>query len=265
MNSEAKSMSVRCPRCWSPVSVRPGELTVRCPTCGATVDVVAAENANRGHGAAAVSAAPTTATTLETVEAQLADVRAQMDALRVPPITREVRQQLRPLREQEQALMARRDALRAALDPQSAAAFAAPPRANPLEADAAVVASSPAARPVTDDGNWLRKQFGYAGRIGRLNYVVVILASNAIYLFASIMATANRSSRSLWLALAVLALVGVQLWIWSAATVKRYHDRDKSGWWTFIVLIPLIGQIWQFVELAFFPGTSGPNRYGYPD
>ena len=49
-----------------------------------------------------------------------------------------------------------------------------------------------------------------------------------------------------------------------AVAVKRYHDRDKSGWWILILFIPIIGLIWYIVELGFLPGTPGPNRYG-PD
>ncbi|MBX3567707.1 MAG: DUF805 domain-containing protein [Rhizobiaceae bacterium] len=45
---------------------------------------------------------------------------------------------------------------------------------------------------------------------------------------------------------------------------KRWHDRDKSGWWTLIVLVPIIGGIWLLVELGILQGTRGPNRFG-PD
>ena len=46
--------------------------------------------------------------------------------------------------------------------------------------------------------------------------------------------------------------------------IKRFHDRDKSGWWLLIVLIPLIGPIWLLIELGFLKGTPGPNQYGPP-
>lgn len=49
-----------------------------------------------------------------------------------------------------------------------------------------------------------------------------------------------------------------------AGQAKRWHDRDKSGWWVLIALIPLIGPIWSLIELGFLPGTAGPNRFG-PD
>jgi uncharacterized membrane protein YhaH (DUF805 family) len=46
--------------------------------------------------------------------------------------------------------------------------------------------------------------------------------------------------------------------------IKRFHDRDKSGWWVLIALIPVIGWIWYLIEAGFLPGTAGPNRFG-PD
>jgi uncharacterized membrane protein YhaH (DUF805 family) len=42
--------------------------------------------------------------------------------------------------------------------------------------------------------------------------------------------------------------------------IKRFHDRDKSGWWVLIGLVPVLGGIWLLIEL----GTPGPNRYGPP-
>lgn len=49
-----------------------------------------------------------------------------------------------------------------------------------------------------------------------------------------------------------------------AVTTKRWHDRDKSGWWSLILLVPVIGAIWMTVECGFLHGTDGLNRFG-PD
>ena len=46
-----------------------------------------------------------------------------------------------------------------------------------------------------------------------------------------------------------------------AVTVRRLHDIDRTGWWIFINLIPLIGAIVLLV-FALTPGTPGSNRYG---
>lgn len=46
-----------------------------------------------------------------------------------------------------------------------------------------------------------------------------------------------------------------------AVNVRRLHDIDKSGWWYFVVFIPLIGWI---IMLVWFctRGSYGPNRFG---
>jgi uncharacterized membrane protein YhaH (DUF805 family) len=35
--------------------------------------------------------------------------------------------------------------------------------------------------------------------------------------------------------------------------VKRWHDRNKSGWWALIGLIPIIGPVWALAETGFLP------------
>ncbi len=46
-----------------------------------------------------------------------------------------------------------------------------------------------------------------------------------------------------------------------ALTVRRLHDVDKSGWWYFISLVPLIGGIWLLILLC-TEGTRGENQFG---
>jgi uncharacterized membrane protein YhaH (DUF805 family) len=48
-----------------------------------------------------------------------------------------------------------------------------------------------------------------------------------------------------------------------ALTFRRLHDINRSAWWIFISLIPLVGAITLFV-FYLLPGTPGPNRFG-PD
>jgi uncharacterized membrane protein YhaH (DUF805 family) len=48
-----------------------------------------------------------------------------------------------------------------------------------------------------------------------------------------------------------------------AVLIRRLHDVGKSGWFFFIILIPLIGSIWLLI-LACRDGDQGTNEYG-PD
>jgi uncharacterized membrane protein YhaH (DUF805 family) len=43
--------------------------------------------------------------------------------------------------------------------------------------------------------------------------------------------------------------------------VRRLHDTGRSGWWYWIVLIPLVGAILLIVWFA-TKGTTGDNEYG---
>jgi len=56
----------------------------------------------------------------------------------------------------------------------------------------------------------------------------------------------------------------IALWPSLAVGVKRCHDRDMSGWWLLLLLIPLVGAIWGFIVLGCLRGTVGDNRFG-PD
>lgn len=47
-----------------------------------------------------------------------------------------------------------------------------------------------------------------------------------------------------------------------AVSVKRCHDRDKSGWWCLLLLIPVVGFIWWVIDLGILEGTDGENQYG---
>lgn len=44
-------------------------------------------------------------------------------------------------------------------------------------------------------------------------------------------------------------------------TIRRLHDTDRTGWWIWISLIPLIGAIVLIVFLA-QAGQVGSNRFG---
>ena len=62
----------------------------------------------------------------------------------------------------------------------------------------------------------------------------------------------------------ISGLVGLALLLPSIAVlVRRLHDTDRSGWWYWIVLIPVVG----WLVLLYFlvsAGTPGDNRYGPP-
>ena len=64
------------------------------------------------------------------------------------------------------------------------------------------------------------------------------------------------------MALPVSILILITLWPALAIYTKRWHDRDKSGWWSLIMFVPIIGGLWMLIELGFLRGTDGSNRFG---
>ena len=109
------------------------------------------------------------------------------------------------------------------------------------------------------DSNYLKRYlFSFEGRVTRLEYWMYYVPLIIGYIIVS--TTSNVLGEEV--AIIILCLVGLVLfWSLIAIQVKRWHDRDKSGWWILINFIPIIG-FWAFIENGFLPGTEGKNRFG---
>jgi uncharacterized membrane protein YhaH (DUF805 family) len=140
--------------------------------------------------------------------------------------------------------------------------------------------------------DYVRLFFGFKGRLNRARYLAVQLALAAVWLILWRKSLFDLSSQwEAWIAALTM------LWINTATTVKRLHDRNRSGWWALAVLIvnrlsyvfyglffglsfgtdlPVarelllvmfalalsLLQTWVVIELFFMTGTDGPNRFG---
>ena len=51
------------------------------------------------------------------------------------------------------------------------------------------------------------------------------------------------------------------IWIIFAVQIRRWHDRNKSGFWCLINLIPFIGSFWTIIELGMLPSRAEVNEY----
>ncbi len=116
--------------------------------------------------------------------------------------------------------------------------------------------------------------FGFRGRIGRLQWWGLHLAIFALLVVGIVLVDMRSgwgvrrpvehifSSRDPVLIFGAVLFWILASWVTIAATVKRYHDRDKAGWWWFVYFIPLVGPLWQWIECGFLSGTPGANRFG---
>jgi uncharacterized membrane protein YhaH (DUF805 family) len=98
--------------------------------------------------------------------------------------------------------------------------------------------------------------FGFTGRIGRqtywLKYGLPLVGASVLEVILD----------QLELFIPSFTLQIFCLFVALAGGAQRCHDRNRSGWFQLIAFIPIVGQIWVFVELGCLRGTSGANRFG---
>jgi len=114
--------------------------------------------------------------------------------------------------------------------------------------------------------DWKYLLFKFDGRINRGKFWAGVGATWVILIVVGILfgVAAGTSSTALWLIVVILAIAAyvALVWIGLAISVKRWHDRGKSGWWILISFVPIIGPLWALVETGFLKGDSGDNQYG---
>jgi uncharacterized membrane protein YhaH (DUF805 family) len=122
--------------------------------------------------------------------------------------------------------------------------------------------------------NWQWLFASFEGRINRAKFWIGSLVLWVLWILVNVVLSTIFGMRYVegeifpvmgpvaWLVWVIIsvALTYASLAVWA----KRWHDRDKSGWWSLIALVPIVGAIWILVELGCLPGTEGPNRFG-PD
>jgi len=106
--------------------------------------------------------------------------------------------------------------------------------------------------------------FSFNGRIGRKQYWInyVLLFSISITIIFAAITFAATATQNPMVAMLNIPVAIMALWGALAVSVKRFHDRDKKGWWVLISLVPVVGSLWLLIENGFLRGTDGPNRFG---
>ena len=109
----------------------------------------------------------------------------------------------------------------------------------------------------------LSKYITWQGRASRSEfwffYLFFLIALVVASIIDGILGTKTESGVGYLYILVVLGLFLPTI----SVVVRRLHDTDRSGWWYWIGLIPLVGLILLIVWWA-AKGTTGSNQYG-PD
>jgi uncharacterized membrane protein YhaH (DUF805 family) len=150
---------------------------------------------------------------------------------------------------------------------------------------------------------WLRMLFGFKGRINRLQYwgggvLMNVLAAVVMGMIGAPLLNAKSEGEVIaslaGLGLVMFPLSIVSLWASLALTVKRLHDRGRTGWISLLLflpglvmfatgfsrglagaapdptsMLPVLGiglaiGAYFLVDLGLLPGAPGVNRYGPP-
>lgn len=104
----------------------------------------------------------------------------------------------------------------------------------------------------------------FSGRVSRGTYFIVWLATiiPVGFLYFNVnnsLLNGTASGGAVMFQMLVIIAIGI---IALSFQVRRWHDVGKSGWWTLISLVPLIGGLYALVMNLFVAGDPGPNQYG---
>ena len=112
----------------------------------------------------------------------------------------------------------------------------------------------------------LKNYSNFNGRARRKEYWMFTLMYVIILIFATILdnvigTTFEISGTNLGYGWVYLIVGLLHLLPSLSLVVRRLHDVGKSGWFYFIILIPVVGFIWIFI-LSIKEGEMGNNFYG---
>lgn len=113
--------------------------------------------------------------------------------------------------------------------------------------------------------NAIKKYVDFNGRTSKKEFWNFVLIYTVIYLILEFLSGVSAFDGKGFFLLNIMSglfflftlLPGLSI------SVRRLHDTNRSGWWMWLCLLPLIGPI---VLMVFFAlsGTEGENKYG-PD
>ena len=102
----------------------------------------------------------------------------------------------------------------------------------------------------------------YKGRIPRSVYwfglVGMIVASILVSMLLVSIGLAGQGEPSIIELIVMLGFAAIAF----ALYIKRFHDMGKSGWFSLLLLIPIVNLAVAFFWLGFVKGTDGDNAYG---
>jgi uncharacterized membrane protein YhaH (DUF805 family) len=102
--------------------------------------------------------------------------------------------------------------------------------------------------------------FGFEGRIGRGRFwagQLPVLALGWLYQANVERLLVEWMPGSIFMGFAVALILALPLfWIQAAITIKRCHDRGKTGFWSMLLFVPVVGLVWLVIDCGLLPGAG---------
>lgn len=112
-------------------------------------------------------------------------------------------------------------------------------------------------------GRFRRRDYWF-GMVVMMIILAIGLSADFVFRGVEMIPTDTPGQYDLHPAPLVLGFAGLLiLWPSIAMGIKRWHDRDKSGWFVLLGMIPIVN-LYAYLSLFFLAGTRGLNRFG-PD
>lgn len=102
----------------------------------------------------------------------------------------------------------------------------------------------------------LGRFFGAEGRVPRGQFWLQSLILWVVLYLLSAVLGPLATGIVVWLVNGVVLVALVML------SIRRLHDRNCTGWWLLVVLVPVAGALWLVWQLALRRGVSQDNRWG---
>lgn len=115
---------------------------------------------------------------------------------------------------------------------------------------------------VTWQGRASRSEFWYFWLFSMICYVGAMVIDRVLGTTFQFTNPASGVEESIGYGYAYILVALVLFLPGLSAMVRRLHDTDRSGWWYWIILVPLIGVILLLVWFC-SRGTAGSNRFGF--
>lgn len=111
---------------------------------------------------------------------------------------------------------------------------------------------------------YLRRFLWISGRSGRAEWWLIeigVLASYWLHDTAVRVLMLLGIKDSVTGGLVILLLAMGLYWVNMASSIRRLHDRNKSGWWALLFLPLVLGTAWQIIACGFLKGREAGARF----